>query len=213
MWKLYRADLLGKELETNLRQTIIEARAKRHKILSVEHLLLAMLDNTSAVEVLQSRGVNIEELRILLIDFIDKNTPVAPDSEEINTQPTLAFHRVIQSAILDVKSTNNKEVLGINILVFLLNEYDSHAVSLLNQRTIYTLDDSTKKKDSSVVSNLYSNVGIVDPHDVHRVAKNESLLAAGLMPRVSIDETGANLGYYSSDLGGDTLAALAKAAR
>jgi ATP-dependent Clp protease ATP-binding subunit ClpA len=187
MWKLYRADLLGKELETNLRQTIIEARAKRHKILSVEHLLLAMLDNTSAVEVLQSRGVNIEELRILLIDFIDKNTPVAPDSEEINTQPTLAFHRVIQSAILDVKSTNNKEVLGINILVFLLNEYDSHAVSLLNQRTIYTLDDSTKKKDSSVVSNLYSNVGIVDPHDVHRVAKNESLLAAGLMPRVSID--------------------------
>ncbi len=213
MWKLYRADLLGKELETNLRQTIIEARAKRHKILSVEHLLLAMLDNTSAVEVLQSRGVNIEELRILLIDFIDKNTPVVPDSEEINTQPTLAFHRVIQSAILDVKSTNNKEVLGINILVFLLNEYDSHAVSLLNQRTIYTLDDSTKKKDNSVVSNVYSNVGIVDPHDVHRVAKNESLLAAGLMPKVSIDETGANLGYYSADLGGDTLAALAKAAR
>ncbi len=213
MWKLYRADLLGEELETNLRQTIIEARAKRHKILSVEHLLLAMLDNTSAVEVLHSRGVNIEELRILLIDFIDKNTSVAPDSEEINTQPTLAFHRVIQSAILDVKSTNNKEVLGINILVFLLNEYDSHAVFLLNQRTIYTLDDSTKKKDNSVVSNLYSNVGIVDPHDVHRVAKNESLLAAGLMPKVSIDETGANLGYYSADLGGDTLAALAKAAR
>lgn len=213
MWKLYRADLLGKELETNLRQTIIEARAKRHKILSVEHLLLSMLDNTSAVEVMQSRGVNIEELRILLIDFIGKNTPVAPDSVEINTQPTLAFHRVIQSAILDVKSTNKKEVLGRNILVFLLNEYDSHAVSLLNQRNIYTLDDSTKKDDNSVASNVYSKVGIVDPHDVHRVAKNESLLAAGLMPKVSIDETGSNLGYYSADLGGDTLAALANAAR
>ncbi|RFC37867.1 MAG: Clp amino terminal domain-containing protein, pathogenicity island component [Candidatus Nitrotoga sp. SPKER] len=213
MWKLYRADLLGKELETNLRQTIIEARSKRHKMLSVEHLLLAMLDNTSAVEALQSHGVNIEELRILLIDFINNNIPVVPDSEEINTQPTLAFHRVVQSAILDVKSTNKKEVSGRNILVFLLNEYDTHAVSLLNQRSIYTLDDHTKKNDNNTASNVYSNVGSTDPHDVHRVAKNESLLAAGLMPRVSIDETGANLGYYSADLGGDTLAALANAAR
>lgn len=213
MWKLYRADLLGKELEINLRQIIIEARAKRHKILSVEHLLLAMLDNPSATEILQSRGVDIEELRILLIDFVDKNTPIAPDSDEINTQPTLAFHRVIQSAILYVKSTNQKEVSGRNILAFLLNEYDSHATSLLNQRTIYTLDEGTEKKDGSVASNIYSNTGITDPHDVHRVAKNESLLAAGLMPKVSVDETGANLGYYSADVGADTLAALANAAR
>lgn len=214
MWKLYRADLLGKDLETNLHQIIVEARAKRHKILSVEHLLLAMLDNASAIEVLQSRGVDIEELRILLIDFVNKNTPIAPpDSDEFKTQPTLAFHRVIQSAILHVKSTNKKEVFGRNILFFLLNEYDSHAVSLLNQRTIYTLDDDTEKNDSSAISKVYSNTGIVDPHDVHRVAKNESLLAAGLMPKVSIDETGANLGYYSADLGADTLAALAHAAR
>ncbi|RFC37906.1 MAG: Clp amino terminal domain-containing protein, pathogenicity island component [Candidatus Nitrotoga sp. LAW] len=213
MWKLYRADLLGKELETNLRQIIIDARAKRHKILSVEHLLLAMLDNPSAIEILQSRGVDIEELRILLIDFVDKNTPIVPDSDEINTQPTLAFHRVIQSAILHVKSTNQKEVSGRNILVFLLNEYDSHATSLLNQRTIYTLDEGTEKKDGSAASNIYSNTGITDPHDVHRAAKNESLLVAGLMPKVSVDETGANLGYYSADLGADTLAALANAAR
>lgn len=214
MWKLYRADLLGKDLETNLRQIIVDARAKRHKILSVEHLLLAMLDNASAIEVLQSRGVDIEELRSLLIDFVNKNTPIAPDSNEFKTQPTLAFHRVIQSAILHVKSTNKKEVFGRNILFFLLNEYDSHAVSLLNQRTIYTLDDDgTEKNDSSAVSNVYSNAGIIDPHDVHRAAKNESLLAAGLMPKVSIDETGANLGYYSADLGADTLAALANAAR
>ncbi|MEO6422603.1 MAG: Clp protease N-terminal domain-containing protein [Candidatus Nitrotoga sp.] len=213
MWKLYRADLLGKELETNLHQIIVDARAKRHKTLSVEHLLLAMLDNTSATEELQSRGVDIEELRTLLIDFVDTNTPIAPDSDEINTQPTLAFHRVIQSAILHIKSKNKKEVLGRNILAFLLNEYASHAASLLNQRTIYTLDDSTEKNDNSTASNVYSNIGIVDPHDVHRAAKNESLLAAGLLPKVSIDETGANLGYYSADLGADTLAALANAAR
>jgi len=213
MWTLYRADLLGKDLEANLNKTIIEAREKRHKILSVEHLLLAMLENTSAVEVLQSRGVDIEELRVLLIDFVNKNTPIAPDNDEINTQPTLAFHRVVQSAILHIKSTNQKEVIGRNILVSLLNEYDSHAVALLNQRTIYTLDDGTDKNDRSAVSNVYSNAGIVDPHDVHRVAKNESLLAAGLMPKVSIEGTGENLGYYSVDLGADILAALANAAR
>ncbi|CAH1905619.1 Clp R domain-containing protein [Candidatus Nitrotoga sp. HW29] len=213
MWTLYRADLLGKELETNLRQTIVDARAKRHKALSVEHLLLTMLDNTSAVEILQSRGVNIEELRISLIDFIDKNTLIVPESDGLNTQPTLAFHRIVQSAILDVKSTNKKEATGRDILVFLLNEYDSYAVSLLNQHAIYTLDDNTKKNDNSTVSNGYNNKPSVDPHDIHRAAKNESLLAAGLMPRVSIDETGANLGYYSADLGGDTLAALANAAR
>ena len=213
MWKLYRADLLGKELETNLQKIIIDARAKRHKALSVEHLLLTMLDNTSATEVLQSRGVNIEELRVLLVDFVEKNTPIVPDGDENIARPTLAFHRVVQNAILHVKSTNKKEVLGRNVLAFLLNEYDSYAVSLLNQRTIYTLDDDTDKNAASAVSNVYSNTGIVDPNDVHRAAKNESLLAAGLLPKVSIDETGANLGYYSADLGADTLAALANAAR
>jgi len=212
MWKLYRADLLGKELETNLQQIIIDARTKRHKALSVEHLLLAMLDNTSAVEALQSHGVNIEELRVLLIDFVDKNTPAVPDSDEIISKPTLAFHRVVQNAILHVKSTNKKEVLGRNILTLMLNEYDSHAVSLLNQRTLYKLDDTDKNSDSAA-SNVYSNAGITDPNDAHRIAKNESLLAAGLLPKVSVDETGANLGYYSADLGADTLAALANAAR
>ena len=213
MWKLYRADLLGKELETNLQQIIIDARAKRHKSLSVEQLLLAMLDNASAVEALQSRGVNIEELRGLLIDFVNQNTQIVPGSDEINTLPTLAFHRVVQSAILHVKSTNQKEVLGRNVLAFLLNEYDSYAVSLLNERTIYTLDDDTAKKDGSAVSNVYNNAGVVDPNDAHRAAKNKSLLDAGLLPKVSIDETGENLGYYSADLGADTLAALANAAR
>lgn len=74
MWKLYRADLLGKELETNLQQIIIDARTKQHKILSVEHLLLAMLDNASAVEMLQSREVSVDELRTLLAEYIQKYT-------------------------------------------------------------------------------------------------------------------------------------------
>ncbi|MBK8571022.1 MAG: hypothetical protein IPN81_14520 [Nitrosomonadales bacterium] len=111
------------------------------------------------------------------------------------------------------KSTNQKEVSGRNILVFLLNEYDSHATSLLNQRTIYTLDEGTEKKDGSAASSIYSNTGITDPHDCIVLPRMNRFLAAGLMPKVSIDETGANLGYYSADLGADTLAALANAAR
>ena len=74
MWKLYRADLLGKELETNLQQIIIDARTKQHKILSVEHLLLAMLDNVSAVEILQSREVSVDELRVNLFE-IEQRVP------------------------------------------------------------------------------------------------------------------------------------------
>lgn len=220
MWKLYRADLLGKELESNLRQIIVDARNNRHKILSVEHLLLSMLDNASALEALQSHGItDIAEIRALLTDHIAKNTPLIPGSDETDMEsavvakPTLAFHRIIQSAILQVKSTGQKEVSGNLVLFYLLREYDSYAVSLLNQRALYSLEEVMEKKDNAPASDIYSNAGTTDPNDPHRVAKNESLLAAGLMPMVSIDETGENLGFYSPDLGADTLAALAKAAR
>ncbi|CAE6688170.1 Clp protease N-terminal domain-containing protein [Candidatus Nitrotoga fabula] len=221
MWKLYRADLLGKDLETSLRQIITDARNNRHKILSVEHLLLSMLDNVSAVETLQAHGIkDIEELRKLLVDHINQNTPLVPESSGSDEQPavaakpTLAFHRVIQSAILQVKSTGQKGVQGNLVLSYLLREYDTYAVSLLNQRALYSLEDLMEKKaEKSAGSDIYTNEGTTDPHDPHRVAKNESLLAAGLMPMVSIDETGENLGFYSPDLGADTLAALAKAAR
>jgi len=221
MWKLYRADLLGKDLETSLRQIITDARNNRHKTISVEHLLLSMLDNVSAIETLQANGItDIEELRKLLVDHINQNTPLVPESSGPDDQsvvvakPTLAFHRVIQSAILQVKSTGQTGVQGNLVLSYLLREYDTYAVSLLNQRALYSLEDLMKNKsDKSSGSDIYSNEGTTDPHDPHRVAKNESLLAAGLMPMVSIDETGENLGFYSPDLGADTLAALAKAAR
>jgi len=222
MWKLYRADLLGKDLEISLRQIITDARNNRHKILSVEHLLLSMLDNVSAIETLQAHGItDIEELRKLLVDHINQNTPLVPESSgsddqpAIAAKPTLAFHRVIQSAILQVKSTGQKGgVQGNLVLSYLLREYDTYAVSLLNQRALYSLEDLMEKKaDKAAGSDIYTNEGTTDPHDPHRVAKNESLLAAGLMPMVSIDETGENLGFYSPDLGADTLAALAKAAR
>jgi ATP-dependent Clp protease ATP-binding subunit ClpA len=132
--------MIAQELEVSLHLAFVEARQKRHEFITVEHLLLAMLDNPSASQVLIACGADIEELRTTLTKFIDTNTPVLPGSSETDTQPTVGFQRVIQRAILHVQSTNKKEVNGANILVALFGEKDSHAVYFLNQRNISRLD-------------------------------------------------------------------------
>ena len=132
--------MIAQELEISLHLAFVEARQKRHQFITVEHLLLAMLDNPSAAHVLRACGADIEELRAVLADFINTHTPVAPGSDEVDTQPTVGFQRVIQRAILHVQSTNRKEVSGANILVALFSEKDSHAVFFLNQRAVTRLD-------------------------------------------------------------------------
>jgi len=132
--------MIAQELEISLHLAFVEARQKRFQFITVEHLLLAMLDNSSAVHVLRACGADIEELRAVLTDFINTHTPVAPGSNEVDTQPTVGFQRVIQRAILHVQSSNKKEVSGANILVALFSEKDSHAVFFLNQRAITRLD-------------------------------------------------------------------------
>ena len=132
--------MIAQELEISLHLAFVEARQKRFQFITVEHLLLAMLDNSSAVHVLHACGADIEELRAVLTDFINTHTPVAPGSSEVDTQPTVGFQRVIQRAILHVQSSNKKEVSGANILVALFSEKDSHAVFFLNQRAITRLD-------------------------------------------------------------------------
>ena len=99
-----------------------------------------MLDNPSAAHVLRACGADIEEFRAVLIDFVNTHSPVVPGGDEVDTQPTVSFQRVIQRAILHVQSTNRKEVTGANILVALFSEKDSHAVFFLNQRAITRLD-------------------------------------------------------------------------
>ena len=123
--------MIAQELEVSLHLAFVEARQKRHEFITVEHLLLAMLDNPSAAQVLRACGADIEELRATLTKFIDANTPVLPGTTEAETQPTVGFQRVIQRAILHVQSTNKKEVNGANILVALFGEKDSHAVYFL----------------------------------------------------------------------------------
>ena len=132
--------MIAQELEVSLHLAFVEARQKRHEFITVEHLLLTMLDNASAAQVLRACGVNLDELRQVLSDFITTHTPVTPGDREVDTQPTVGFQRVIQRAILHVQSTNKKEVTGANILVALFGEKDSHAVYFLTQRNVSRLD-------------------------------------------------------------------------
>ncbi len=131
--------MIAQELEVSLHMAFMEARQKRHEFITVEHLLLAMLDNPSASEVLRACAANIEELRKQLSDFINEHTPVVT-GDEVDTQPTLGFQRVIQRAILHVQSSGKKEVTGANVLVAIFGEKDSHAVYFLHQKGVTRLD-------------------------------------------------------------------------
>jgi ATP-dependent Clp protease ATP-binding subunit ClpA len=134
--------MIAQELEVSLHMAFVEARQQRHEFITVEHLLLALLDNPSAAEVLRACAANIEDLRKSLVGFIKENTPTVGGDEEVDTQPTLGFQRVIQRAIMHVQSTGSgkKEVTGANVLVAIFGEKDSHAVYYLHQQGVTRLD-------------------------------------------------------------------------
>jgi ATP-dependent Clp protease ATP-binding subunit ClpA len=132
--------MIAQELEVTLHMAFMDARQKRHEFISVEHLLLAMLDNPSAAEVLRACGANIEAMREQLGNFIEEHTPKVEGEGEVDTQPTLGFQRVIQRAILHVQSSGKKEVTGANVLVAVFGEKDSHAVYFLTQQGVTRLD-------------------------------------------------------------------------
>ncbi|SAL82648.1 ATP-dependent Clp protease ATP-binding protein ClpA [Caballeronia choica] len=134
--------MIAQELEVSLHMAFMEARQARHEFITVEHLLLALLDNPTAAEVLRACAANIEDLRQNLRNFIHDNTPTVPGTDDVDTQPTLGFQRVIQRAIMHVQSTSNgkKEVTGANVLVAIFGEKDSHAVYYLQQQGVTRLD-------------------------------------------------------------------------
>jgi len=134
--------MIAQELEVSLHMAFVEARQARHEFITVEHLLLALLDNPSAAEVLRACAVSIDDLRKTLTNFITDNTPTVPGTSEVDTQPTLGFQRVIQRAIMHVQSASNgkKEVTGANVLVAIFGEKDSHAVYYLHQQGVTRLD-------------------------------------------------------------------------
>ena len=133
--------MLSKDLEATLNNAFRDARGKRHEFMTVEHLLLALLDNAAARSVLRAVGADIEQLRGELAEFIDSTTPVlSEDAEERETQPTLGFQRVLQRAVFHVQSSGRKEVTGANVLVAIFSEQESQAVYFLKLQDIARID-------------------------------------------------------------------------
>lgn len=132
--------MIAQELEVSLHMAFMDARQKRHELITVEHLLLAMIDNPTAAEVLRACGAKLEVLRTELNQYIEEHTPTVIGQDDVDTQPTLGFQRVIQRAMLHVQSSGKKEVTGANVLVAIFGEKDSHAVFFLHQQGVTRLD-------------------------------------------------------------------------
>ncbi|MGK0296736.1 MAG: ATP-dependent Clp protease ATP-binding subunit ClpA [Gammaproteobacteria bacterium] len=132
--------MLDKELEQTLNDAFRQAREQRHEFMTVEHLLLSLLENKSAIGVLKACGVNLNALHNELSIFIDENSPILSDDDERETQPTLGFQRVLQRAVFHVQSSGRKEVTGANVLVAIFGERESHAAYFLSRQNIARLD-------------------------------------------------------------------------
>ena len=133
--------MLSRELEVTLNLAFKSARDKRHEFMTVEHLLLALLDDASASNVLKACGADISVLRQDLIEFVDSTTPIISDIQlEQETQPTHGFQRVLQRAVFQVNSANHSEVVGANVIVAIFSEQESQAVYFLRLQNIARID-------------------------------------------------------------------------
>ncbi|MEM6775005.1 MAG: ATP-dependent Clp protease ATP-binding subunit ClpA [Pseudomonadota bacterium] len=158
--------MLSKELEQTLNDAFRAARSRRHEFMTVEHLLLALLDNNDAIRVLKACGAQISGLRGDLVEFIDSTTPLIPeDEQERETQPTLGFQRVLQRAVFHVQSSGKSEVTGANVLVAIFSEQESQAVYFLKTQSISRLD---------VVNFITHGISKVDENEGEAAPEQES---------------------------------------
>jgi len=132
--------MLSEELEITLNRAFKQAREKRHEFMTVEHLLLALLDNPTSNNALKACGADLQQLHTELSRFLDETTPTIPENEEREIEPTLGFQRVLQRAVFQVQSSGKKEVTGANVLVAIFSEQESQAVYLLSKQDIARLD-------------------------------------------------------------------------
>ncbi|MBF0266243.1 MAG: ATP-dependent Clp protease ATP-binding subunit ClpA [Gammaproteobacteria bacterium] len=186
--------MLSKELEFSLNMAFRDAREKRHEFMTVEHLLLSLLDNPNAQNALISCSANVERLRKELLIFIDETTPIIPDEENKETLPTLGFQRVLQRAIFQAQSSEQPEVNGANVLVAIFHEQESHAVYLLSQQNVERLDIVTylshgidehqePSHDDGEQSDAESQEG-KDPLKLYTVNLNERAKAGKIDPLI-----------------------------
>jgi ATP-dependent Clp protease ATP-binding subunit ClpA len=174
--------MIAQELEVSLHMAFMDARQKRHELITVEHLLLAMIDNPTAADVLRACSANLDNLRSELNHYIEEHTPMMGGDEEVDTQPTLGFQRVIQRAILHVQSSGKKEVTGANVLVAIYGEKDSHAVFFLHQQGVTRLD---------VVN--YISHGVAKMAEEAKRAETEQPSEADAVPASALDSYTLNL--------------------
>ncbi|MCF8158741.1 MAG: ATP-dependent Clp protease ATP-binding subunit ClpA [Burkholderiaceae bacterium] len=174
--------MIAQELEVSLHMAFMDARQKRHELITVEHLLVAMIDNPTAADVLRACGANLDNLRAELNHYIEEHTPMVGGDNEVDTQPTLGFQRVIQRAILHVQSSGKKEVTGANVLVAIYGEKESHAVFFLHQQSVTRLD----------VVNFISH-GVAKTAEEAKRAETEQPPEADAPPASALDSYTLNL--------------------
>lgn len=135
-------ELISQELEVVLHLAFVNARERRHEFITVEHLLFSLVDAPSITAVLDGCGADLDELKSRVGLFIDENTPVVEVNEEVDTQPTLGFQRIVQRAIMQVQSSaqEGRQVLCLDVLLAIFGEKDSHAVYYLHQQGVTRLD-------------------------------------------------------------------------
>lgn len=160
--------MLNKELEFTLNLAFKEAREQRHEFMTVEHLLLALLDNSSAAAVLRSCGANVKCLKEELINFVNETTPLIPIQDETReTQPTLGFQRVLQRAVFHVQSAGKTEVTGANVLAAIFSEQESQAVYFLRKENVTRLDVV------NYISHGISKLPGIDPEPIQQQEDDE----------------------------------------
>jgi ATP-dependent Clp protease ATP-binding subunit ClpA len=179
--------MLSRDLEVTLNSAFKRARELRHEYMTVEHLLLGLLDNASAVQVLNACGSDLSKLREELEQFVTQTTPALPEESERDTQPTLGFQRVLQRAVFHVQSSGKQEVTGANVLVAIFSEQESQAVYFLKQQEIARID---------VVN--YISHGIAKSEDTG--ADGESDTDAQTNQNSSSEERTSNLDGYCTNL-------------
>ena len=192
--------MLSKDLEQTLNEAFRTARSRRHEFMTVEHLLLALLDNNDAIRVLKACGADISALRGDLVEFVDATTPLIPeDDEQRDTQPTLGFQRVLQRAVFHVQSSGKSEVTGANVLVAIFSEQESQAVFFLKTQSVARLDvvnyithgiskvpgdDEQAEPGPSVAAESAGEEGESNPLDSYATNLNEEARAGHIDPLI-----------------------------
>ncbi len=183
--------MLNKDLELTLNVAFREASGKHHEFMTVEHLLLALLDNSAAASVLQACGVDMVSLKKSLEAFLDETTPVLSPDDGRETQPTLGFQRVLQRAVFHVQSSGKEEVNGANVLVAIFGEPDSQSVYLLNTQNVTRLD---------IVNYISHGISKVsDEEEGENFSQNEEEAGAEQPAKTPLENFAVNLNEQAKD--------------